>query len=121
LFTAIMYGMCALTGLVAGAIGSTCMWHLRQRVYLLLLLPVAAIGFVFTVWANVEMTLAARMWLYGHLLGFVLVEVVTLAIGIFAGRPAARIVLQLLLPHRLLQHLAFLWYRDGKALPPMAK
>lgn len=121
LFTATMYGLSALNGLVAGAIGSTCMWHLRRGVYLLLLLPIAAIGFVVVIWANVDMTSAAALWVYGHLLSFFIVECATITFGIVVGRPMARFVLQLLLPNRLLQHLAFLWYRDDKALPPMQK
>lgn len=114
-----MYSFAALTGLAIGAVGSICLWHLRRRVYLLLLLPVAAVAFVFVVWAQYDLTSAARVWLYGRLLSFVAPEGVAVLIGILAGRPVARFVLRLLLPDRLLQHLAFLWYRDGTLLPPM--
>jgi hypothetical protein len=73
---------------------------------------------VFFIWANAgyEMTGAARLWLYGNLAGYLIVECGAVFAGIVFGRPVARFVLRLLLPDRLLQHLAFLWNRDGKAL-----
>ncbi len=40
-----------------------------------------------------------------------------LAIGLWAGRPVARMMVRLLLPPRLRGPLAFLWRADGKSMP----
>lgn len=117
-FFVTMYGLAVVNGLLIGGIAASCMWHLRLRIFLVMLLPGLAVGFVVFIWANsgYEMTGAAQLWLYGNLAGFLLVECGAVFAGIVLGRPVARFMLRLLLPDRLLQHLAFLWYRDDKVM-----
>jgi hypothetical protein len=119
-FVATMYGFATLTGLIIGTVAATCLWHLRWRAFLTLLLPVASVGFIYVLWSNSELTAAAQTWLNVRLGSYVVVEGAAVITGILIGRPVARFLLRLLLPDRLLQHLAFLWYRDGKTPPPLS-
>jgi hypothetical protein len=115
-FTATMFGFASLNALIIGITAGSFMWHLKWRTYLTLILPLLAVAFVHLIWSTSSVSDQARHWIHLRIATFAAIECAMIVLGILAGRPVARFVLKMLLPSRLLQHLAFLWYRDGKTL-----
>jgi hypothetical protein len=104
--------MAAINGLALGVAAAVFLWHLRRRVYLLALAPVPIALIVYFLWQDSRMTPAVGTWMVQRLLAYTALQSACVLAGIAIGRPVTRFVLQLLLPARLLQHLAFFWYRD---------
>jgi hypothetical protein len=110
--------LAAVNGLAIGMATAVFLWHLRWRAYLLVIPPMIVVGLLYWAWGAgmMEVTDAVRHWLAVRAAGYGVWEGFWLVVGIWIGRPVARMGLRLLLPERLLQHLAFLWYRDGKVV-----
>jgi hypothetical protein len=105
-----------------GAAVATLMWHLRRRAYLFAFLPAPVMVLVYWGWTEgrYEFMPDAWVWMVSWIIGYGVLYTGLVMLGVWSGRMVARGVLRVLLPTRLLQHLAFLWYRDGK-VPPFQK
>jgi len=114
---ALLIGVTALLGLVAGGLFAVLLWHLDGWRRALGLLPaLVGCGWSAVAWLNDPMTVWIREWGLRRLTFVCLGESAAIAAGIFLGRPVARGLLHILLPPKLRQHLAFLWAVDGKHL-----
>jgi hypothetical protein len=113
-----------LNGLVLGGVASVFLWHLRRkRAFLFAVAPLVVMGVVYWGWMNMSswpVTPEVHWHVVKHVAGYGVWQALCVVAGVVWGRAAARGVLRLLLPDRLLQHLAFMWYRDGKE-PPFQK
>ena len=104
-------------GLLTGIFFSVLLWHAKSwRRLLAFAPPLVGVGFSILGWQNDHMTLSIRDWGLHHLLYYMVWECAAVGVGLLIGRPIARAALRILLPPKLLQHLAFLWTTDGKQL-----
>ena len=118
----ICLGMAALIGLATGVLLVTFLWHWRRSNYLwVLLLPliVNAVTGLFMATEFGDDYTALRGWMGRWLLAYSVLEAAAIAVGILIGRPIARGLLNMFIPPKPRQHLAFLWRCDGKT-PPAA-
>lgn len=105
-------------GFVAGLLCVTFMWHWPRRRYLLLiLLPVAAVAFVLSIFLTEPSYRFVQAWCVQGAFTMLACESLGILLGIRFGRPLARVIIRSIVPPRPRQLLAFLWHVDGKRLP----
>lgn len=118
---ALLVGITALLGLLAGGLFSVLLWHVKGWRRALALLPAfVGCGWSAVVWSNDPMTVWVRDWGLRRMGLVCLGECVAIVVGVYLGRPVARGLLHILLSPKLRQHLAFLWTVDGKRLAMMS-
>jgi hypothetical protein len=106
-------------GLVTGVLFSTLLWHCKGLLRLAAFLPpilgcgIAALG-----WASDPQSAPIRNWGLMQIGLYFGIDLLTIATGVLLGRRFARGMLQVLVPPKARQHLAFLWIVDGKTLKP---
>lgn len=116
----IILGFAAGSGIAAGMLLVTFLWHWDKRNYVwTVLLPLATAGFVCTMIYFDDWYDLIRAWSLQRVVMWGLIETAFMYIGILIGRPFARLLLRMFVPPRPRQHLAFLWHADGKVLPPV--
>lgn len=116
-FVVVMISLSVLTGFLIGAATAVFTWHLKWRAFWMPALPWLALLVTYLGYNSSPMSDYARSVLLAHVVGYGLLESASVVVGICFGRQIARGLLSMLLPPRVLQHLAFLWYRDGKQPP----
>jgi hypothetical protein len=102
-------------GLITGGLFTVLLWHCKgfYRAFALLP-PLVGCGGAAFIWLVDPMTVFIREWGVVHIALYLLIEIPALAIGAWTGRPIARGMLNLIVPPKARQHLAFLWIVDGK-------
>lgn len=115
----IIGGLGAGMGLLSGMLLVIFLWHWRKRNYLwMLLLPLLVGAFVASVTWFDEPYELLRGWAVRQILIWAIIEVVAMYVGIFIGRPVARLLVRMFVPPKPRQNLAFLWRIDGKPMTP---
>lgn len=111
----------AVSGCSAGlGLLAVFLWHLRRpRVFFWLLLPVVAGIIGCLIWWTERDKILEPLWELKHNLIQMGLQVLMMAAGLLVGRPVARGLLRVFIPPRVRQHLAFLWWIDGKTVPPI--
>jgi hypothetical protein len=101
--------------LITGGLFTILLWHCKGgwRAFALLP-PFVGCGGAVLIWTFDPMTVFIREWGIVQIALYLLIEIPALAIGAWTGRPIARGLLNLLVPPKARQHLAFLWIVDGK-------
>lgn len=107
----------AFFGCLTGAFAAVFMWHLKRWWRLVAFVPpLVGVGFAMLGWANSPMMRFVRGYGYARMQEILLLECLGVALGLWLGRPFARGLLTILIPPKPRQHLAFLWWTDGKQL-----
>ncbi len=108
-----------ITAVLLGIFMANFMWHWNRKWrYFAMSLPLIILSLV---WMNEEAEysgtflhfltkLRTLQWAIG-------IQVLALSLGLLTGRAIGRFALGILLPKGLRQHLAFLWFIDGKRPP----
>ena len=117
-FIATMLGLSALT---AFALGTFCMvmfphWPRGAAISLVVIIPLLAGAIVAMAW-NQE---APHLFGWGaiHIAGHLSAQLGGGVLGVFFGRPAARLAVRIGLPPSVRPRLSYLWLTDGKPAPP---
>lgn len=106
-------------GLITGGLFSVLMWHCKGWVRMLAFVPAAlGCGIASTGWISEPQAAATRDWGLMHIGIYLLIDLLTIGLGLLLGRWFARGLLRVLVPPKPRQHLAFLWLTDGKVLKP---
>ncbi len=117
---AFLLGFVAVLGIVAGAIQSGVMWHmrgLRSFVAPVVVLGLAAAIFWLAIAANAVYYQLALGEAVSASLAVLGLAALAWLVGMTFGRPVLRVVVTGLVPPRPRQMLAFLWLADGKPAP----
>jgi hypothetical protein len=113
----LMATLAGALGMLTGGLFAVLLWHSKNwRRLLAFAPPLIGVWFAIIGWQNDRMTILIRDWGLNRLIAYMLLECGAVAVGLWLGRPIARTALKILLPPKLLQHLAFLWTTDGKQL-----
>lgn len=108
-----------LISLLAVGFGACAVYHWKRRWLILAALAGPALALFMFYWQVVNSP--QRQWLAGDALwlalGLTACQVAGGIVGVFVGRPLARVLLGVLLPGKGRQYFAFLWRRDGKIMP----
>jgi hypothetical protein len=120
---ALILGLSAGLGYVAGLLLVVAVWHWPKRRYAwMLLLPFVSAGFVIGFGVAIDdLFEEIRGWAYGAVLLSAAWQGLFIAVGIVTGRKVARTLVRLFVPPRPRQHLGFLWSIDGKQVPGAAR
>ena len=116
-FIAIMYGLSACIAFLGTCVAVVACHHWRRFGYIALglLAPMIPAIIVWLIWQEDEPKLLGwGTWVIGAHLG---TQWAAALIGVYAGRPLARLLVRVLLPARARAALAFLWLADGRPPP----
>ena len=109
------------TGFLTGMLAVVFLWHWPRRRYLYVaLVPFASAAFVAALILTYDFYDYIRPWLLQRTLYYAAIECIAVILGIYAGRPIARLLIRMFIPPRPRQHLAFLWRIDNKTPPAPA-
>jgi hypothetical protein len=105
-------------GFGLGALASVFIAHIRRPWLLFLsVVPLAVGGFVAYMYEFGGMHYLDRTFPLRAVGIQVTAQLVGLSVGVPLGRMAARVLLRVLLPRKILQHVSYLWQVDGREFP----
>lgn len=116
-FLALMSGLAFTIGFLSATLLVVAAHHWRRWIYLLpvLLMPLAVGLLVWYLWGTDHPHL--RAWSSRYVVWNGVANILGGVVGVYFGRPLARLLVTVLLPPRPRQVLAFLWRADGKSPP----
>jgi hypothetical protein len=113
----IMISITFALAILAGAMVTVLLWHLRGwRRWLALAMPLVGCGCSFLIFSLDPTYDSIRAWGQPRIVATLGLELIGVIVGLRLGRPIARFALRMLAPPKLRQHFAFLWIVDGKRL-----
>ncbi|MFH1420309.1 MAG: hypothetical protein ABII12_18710 [Planctomycetota bacterium] len=113
----LVLALSALSAFTCGAMATVVFPHWRRAacVALVLSFPIVASGIVAVGWWQEAPHLFA--WGLPYIMAHLGAQVPGGLVGIFTGRPLARLTVRAVLPPTLRPRLAYLWLADGKPFP----
>lgn len=114
----IFFGVTSALSVLTGTFFAVLLWHATgwRRIFALGP-PLVGCAFAMFIWNTDPMMSHVRDFGMRQIGFTLLLELVGVSVGLFIGRPVARLALRLLVPPKLRQHASFLWTIDGKRLP----